>query len=54
MPDLVQVDDQEREDDPVPERVGYTAGFEQPDRAGQLRIQSAEVRGDGIHARERA
>ena len=54
VPDLVEIDDQEREDNPVSKRVCDTACFEQPDGAGQLRIQSADVRGDGIHARERA
>ncbi len=50
VPDVGQVDDQEREDDPVSERVGDTAGLEEPDGSGQLRVQAAQVRDDGIHA----
>jgi hypothetical protein len=49
----VQVDDQERDHDPVSERVGDPAGLEQPDGAGELRSQPFEVRGDGIQGRQR-
>ena len=52
VPHFVQIDDQEGENNSVPERVGDAARFEKPDRTGQLRIQSAQVRGDGFHARE--
>jgi len=41
---VVQVDDQERQDDPVPERVRESADLEDPDVAGQLRVQAAEIR----------
>ena len=47
----VQVDDEERDHDPVAERVRDTAGLDQPDGSGQLGIQAADVRDDGIHAR---
>jgi hypothetical protein len=43
VPDLVQVDDEERDHDPVAKRVGDAAGLDQPDRTGQLRIQAANV-----------
>jgi hypothetical protein len=50
---VVQVDDQERDHDPVSERVGDAAGLEQPDGAGELRSQPLQVRGDGFQGRLR-
>jgi hypothetical protein len=40
---VVQVDREEREDDPVAERVGDAADLEQPDVAGQLRVERSKV-----------
>ena len=40
---VVQVDDQERDDDPVAEEVREPSQLEQPDRARQLRVQAAEI-----------
>ena len=40
--DVVQVDDEERQHDPVPERVEDAADLQQPDVAGQPRIEPAE------------
>ena len=42
--DVVQIDDQERPDDTVPEHVREAARLEDPDVAGQLRVQAAQVR----------
>ena len=39
---VVQVDDEEREHDPVPEGVDHPADLEQPHLAGQLRIEAPE------------
>ena len=39
---VVQVDDEEREDDPVPERVDHAADLEQPDVAREPRIEPSE------------
>ena len=41
---VVQVDDGEREDDPVAERVHDAAGLDEPDRARQMRVEPAQVR----------
>ena len=48
MAHVVQVDDQERDHDSVPERVRDAAGLEKPDGAGELRSQSPEVRGEVV------
>jgi hypothetical protein len=40
---VVQVDDDERDHDPVAERVHDAAGLDEPDRAGQVRIEPAHV-----------
>ena len=41
---VVEVDDGEREDDPVPERVHDAAGLDEPDRAREMRVEPAQVR----------
>ena len=46
--DVVQVDEQEREHEPVPERVREPAGLEDLDRARQPRVQAAR----GTRARD--
>jgi len=48
---LVEVDDQERDHDPVTERVRDPTDFEQPDGARELRLQALEVRGDCFQSR---
>jgi hypothetical protein len=53
MAHLVQVDDQERNHDPVPERVGDAAGLQQPDGTGELRSQPFEVRGEEVQGCQR-
>ena len=40
---VVQVDDDERKDDPVPERVDNAAGLDEPDLARQHRVEAADV-----------
>ena len=40
--DVVEVDDEERQHDAVPERVDDAADLEEPDVARQLRIEAAE------------
>jgi hypothetical protein len=50
---VVQVDDQERDHDPVPERVGDSAGLEQPDGPWELWSQPFEVRDDGVQRCQR-
>ena len=42
-PDVVQVDDQERPDDAVPEHVHEPARLQDPDVPRKLRIQAAKV-----------
>ena len=44
--DVVEVDDDEREDDPVPERVDHAARLHEPDRAREVRIEAPQVRGE--------
>ena len=44
---VVQVDDEKREHDPVPEGVDEPADLENPDVPWQLRIQAAEVASHG-------
>ena len=39
--DVVQVDHEEREDDPVPEGVHHAADLQQPDVARQVRVRAA-------------
>jgi hypothetical protein len=51
VPHVVQVDDEERDHDPVAERVRHPAGLEQPDRARKLRLQTLEIRGEGFQRR---
>ena len=50
---VVEVDDDERQDDPVPERVDDAADLNQPDLARQMRVELAEVRGQRAHLRRR-
>src|SRR5262249_13215783 len=39
---IVQVDDQERQDDPVPEGIGDAARLQEPDRPRKPRIEASE------------
>ena len=48
-PHVVEVDDEERHDDAVSEHVREAACLEQPDRAGELRIQAADIAGERAH-----
>ena len=41
--DVVEVDDDEREGHPVPERVDDSAALHEPDRPRQVRVQPSEV-----------
>jgi hypothetical protein len=50
---VVQVDDDEREGDPVSESVDDTAYLDQPDLSRQVRVELAEVRGQRAHLRRR-
>jgi hypothetical protein len=43
----VEVDEEERVDEAVPERVDDSAELERPDSARQPRVQPAEVTDDG-------
>ena len=46
---VVQVDDDEREDDPVAQRVDDSAGLDEPDLPGQHRVEAAEIRSQRFH-----
>jgi hypothetical protein len=52
VPHVVQVDDDERDHDPVSERVRHAAGLEQPNGPWELWLQALEIRGGGFQRRK--
>src|SRR4029453_17359688 len=52
-PHVVQVDHEERDHDPVAERVCDAAGLQQPDRSRKLRLQAFKIGGDGFQRGKR-
>ena len=52
-PHFVQIDHEERDHDPVAERVCDAAGLQQPDRSRKLRLQAFKIGGDGFQRGKR-
>jgi hypothetical protein len=46
---VVQVDDDERDHDPVPECVHDAADLDEPDRSREVRVEPAEIRSQRFH-----